>query len=331
MTRLTNRCTLSALAILVGMISTSVRAQAQSPAAGAYEPALTLARAEFRFSDLLAHTASNKLHPVSAGSNLSQAAGGFHKATVPFFNITPAAAGIGLNLPVLGGGTLGRLTKWSGFTSSNSFLGDTTIFEDKYGNVGVGTDSPTSRLTVSGMVEASLGGYKFPDGTVQATSAAGALLSVAHNATLEGNGTEASPLQVASPLDIRDQDNPARQPFQASVDCSTALADCGASVATPGGKRLVVEYLTLAAAMTANEVANCSVTTTAAARIVGHTLPLSPPAVVIRSGPAWSTLGLQVRLYADPGSAVRLSCARSGFGGVATFFFSISGHLVDLP
>ena len=34
---------------------------------------------------------------------------------------------------------------------------------------GIGTDVPTSKLTVQGVIESKLGGLKFPDGTVQAT------------------------------------------------------------------------------------------------------------------------------------------------------------------
>jgi hypothetical protein len=75
----------------------------------------------------------------------------------------------GASFAVLGSGTVGRVTKWVGF-NTNSFIGDSTIFEDKIGNVGVGTDTPTSRLTVQGMVETTLGGYKFPDGTIQTTA-----------------------------------------------------------------------------------------------------------------------------------------------------------------
>jgi hypothetical protein len=149
------------------------------------------------------------------------------------FNITPMAGGP--SLTVMGGGTLGRLTKWTGFTSSNSFIGDSTIFEDKLGKVGIGTDTPTSKLTVAGMIEITLGGLKFPDGTLQTTAfdpnqvvsslnglrgdlflvggpnivitpsggntltiaAPNVLTSVIHNATLTGNGTAASPLGIA--------------------------------------------------------------------------------------------------------------------------------------
>jgi hypothetical protein len=108
----------------------------------------------------------------------------------------------GANLPVQGSGTLGRLTKWTGLTSSNSLIGDTTIFESKTGLVGIGTDLPTSKLTVQGMIETTLGGYKFPDGTVQTTAAVAGLQAVIHDATLKGNGTQASPLALAVPLTL---------------------------------------------------------------------------------------------------------------------------------
>ena len=103
------------------------------------------------------------------------------------------------NLPVFGNGTLGKLTKWTGFTSTSSSIGDSNIFEDKVGKVGIGTTVPTSLLTVQGVIETS-GGIKFSDGTTQTTSAAGALFGVAHDATLQGAGTGTSPLGVAVPL-----------------------------------------------------------------------------------------------------------------------------------
>ena len=37
------------------------------------------------------------------------------------------------------------------------------------GNVGIGTTNAGSRLTVAGMIETTLGGFKFPDGTLQTT------------------------------------------------------------------------------------------------------------------------------------------------------------------
>ena len=190
---------------------------------------------ELRLTNLLAKAHQPKrtafsLMPESRVVNVSE----------PSFTITPMAAGA--NVAVMGGGTPGRLTKWTGFTSANSFIGDTTIFEDKFGKVGVGTDMPTSKLTVAGTIEAISGGVKFPDGTLQTTAgiaptdvvrslnglkgavtlaatspitivpsgntltiaAPNVLTAVAHDATLTGNGTQASPLGVASPLEVRD-------------------------------------------------------------------------------------------------------------------------------
>ncbi len=122
------------------------------------------------------------------------------KVSGPVFSITPAAAGA--NLSVVGSGTVGRLTKWTGLASSNSVIGNSSIYEDKFGKVGIGTDSPSSKLTVMGLIETTLGGIKFPDGTTQTTSTAGALFEVAHDLTLQGNGTLASPLGVAVPFNL---------------------------------------------------------------------------------------------------------------------------------
>src|SRR5215467_2857155 len=107
---------------------------------------------------------------------------------LPFF------FGTGPNLPVLGSGTVGQLTKWTGFNGSNSFIGDSIITETKLGQIGIGTTTPTSTLTVQGMIETLAGGLKFPDGTVQTTAG---LASIFHDGTLAGNGTSGSPLGVS--------------------------------------------------------------------------------------------------------------------------------------
>src|SRR5262245_33777088 len=96
--------------------------------------------------------------------------------------------------PVIGGGTIGQLTKWIGVNGTTFDLGDANLFEDKNGNVGIGTRTPTSLLTVQGLIETTQGGYKFPDGTIQTTAA---ITSIFHDATLTGVGTLASPLGIA--------------------------------------------------------------------------------------------------------------------------------------
>jgi hypothetical protein len=99
--------------------------------------------------------------------------------------------------PVVGGGTSGQLTKWLGTDGASFTLGNSIITEDKFGLIGIGTTAPTSKLTVKGMIETTLGGYKFPDGSLQTTAG---LSSVFHDATLAGNGKSGTPLRVAVPL-----------------------------------------------------------------------------------------------------------------------------------
>src|SRR5215471_346229 len=128
---------------------------------------------DLSITNLLARTRS---HPrtrfsLMPGSTTAATSG-------PGFSIGPMATGP--NLPVLGSGTVGRLTKWTGFTSTNSFIGDSSIVEDKYGNVSIGTG--TSTVTVAGTIQASGG------------------TTVAHDSTLTGNGTSGIPLGVALPL-----------------------------------------------------------------------------------------------------------------------------------
>jgi hypothetical protein len=97
--------------------------------------------------------------------------------------------------PVTGSGIPGQLPKWAGNSSTSYALSDSIITEDKTGKIGIGTIAPTSKLTVQGMIETALGGYKFPDGTVQTTAG---IALVTHDTTLTGNGTPGSPLGIAN-------------------------------------------------------------------------------------------------------------------------------------
>ena len=45
------------------------------------------------------------------------------------------------------------------------------LFVRNNGNVGIGTVTPSERLSVSGTIESASGGFKFPDGTIQTTAA----------------------------------------------------------------------------------------------------------------------------------------------------------------
>ncbi|HJQ25345.1 MAG TPA: hypothetical protein VKA60_15605 [Blastocatellia bacterium] len=100
---------------------------------------------------------------------------------------------------VTGSGTTGQITKWVGMPGT-SVIGDSGITEDKLGNVGIGITAPTAKLSVAGMIQTTLGGLKFPDGTVQTTAATNGMAAVVHDTTLTGSGTQASPLTVAFPF-----------------------------------------------------------------------------------------------------------------------------------
>lgn len=99
------------------------------------------------------------------------------------------------------GGTTNAIAKYSGTSS----IVNSAIFEQG-GKVGIGTASPLSTLTINGtlssagVIQSTVGGFKFPDGTTQATAAQGGLTSVSHFNTLAGNGTLGSPLGIALPL-----------------------------------------------------------------------------------------------------------------------------------
>jgi hypothetical protein len=59
-------------------------------------------------------------------------------------------------------------------------------------NVGIGTSTPGSKLTVAGIIESTSGGVKFPDGTTQTTAATGGggtITGVTAGTALTGGGT----------------------------------------------------------------------------------------------------------------------------------------------
>jgi len=182
---------------------------------------------------------------------------------------------------VQGTGTVGRLPKWTNFTGSNFVLGD-SVMTESVGNIGIGIDSPTSKLTVAGMIQTTLGGLKFPDGTVQTTAAsspvqlvtsinglkgdvqlaAGSGISIVpngntltisapglvnHDTTLYGVGSGASPLGVAVPLTLSGAiaQQPGAVQFQSVltvVNTETQLGANGIS-ATGGDTNTAANYI----------------------------------------------------------------------------------------
>ena len=104
--------------------------------------------------------------------------------------------------PLVGSGVPGQIARWTTSIKGFNVLTDSVITQDDLGKIGIGTTTPASKLSVAGMIETTLGGYKFPDGTVQITAATSGLASIVHNTTLAGNGTAANPLGIALPLTL---------------------------------------------------------------------------------------------------------------------------------
>jgi hypothetical protein len=111
-----------------------------------------------------------------------------------FGNVGIGTPGPGYKLDVQGGqiNSSGGLciagdcrTSWSqvgggGGGSSQWTTSGSNIYYNS-GNVGIGTTVPGSRLTVAGVIQSTSGGIKFPDGTVQTTSAVGHTVAVCVN------------------------------------------------------------------------------------------------------------------------------------------------------
>ena len=59
------------------------------------------------------------------------------------------------------------------YLTINSRNTSNTVLNEAGGNVGIGITSPGQRLSVAGTIESTSGGFKFPDGTIQTSAAAG--------------------------------------------------------------------------------------------------------------------------------------------------------------
>jgi len=192
---------------------------------------------------------------------------------------------------------------------------------DDNDNVGIGTISTGSKLAVAGTIESKSGGIKFPDATTQTTAG---ITSVNTDATLSGNGSAASPLGVASPLMVRDLDNPARQPFSADGSANPEAI----LVTVPTGKRLVIEFVTARFFHEATLWAGLELRIFSAGGFEVSEFDIAPSSSQPYFGQTHFIVHLthSVRIYVEPGQQLRALVNGSSTGVV-----SVSGYWVDVP
>jgi hypothetical protein len=66
-------------------------------------------------------------------------------------------------------GAAGQTGNYLNVTANGGSLGSVFVVKSS-GNIGIGTNSPASKLSVNGLIQSTSGGIKFPDNTVQKTA-----------------------------------------------------------------------------------------------------------------------------------------------------------------
>lgn len=186
---------------------------------------------------------------------------------------------------------------------------------DVNGDVSIGTTSTGSKLTVAGVIESTSGGIKFPDSTVQTTAG---LAAVTTDATLTGNGTVKTPLGIAVPLSVRDIDNPAFQPFQASTTVT------GVFVTVPAGKILVIEFIAATEQITTPSGAGLELVNAT----TNNYYYIAPQIISTPTGTSyWHNYSQQTRIYLTAGQQLRVNWVVPNF----FHYVTVSGYYVNAP
>jgi hypothetical protein len=115
------------------------------------------------------------------------------------------------NNSYIGRGTFNDGISISSGASNSSFNSNLLFVDSLNSRVGISNSAPGSKLTVTGLVESTTGGFKFPDGTIQtsATAAGGLNTQVQYNSsgTLAGSAgfvftSSSNNLSVANTLSV---------------------------------------------------------------------------------------------------------------------------------
>lgn len=140
-------------------------------------------------------------------------------------------------------------------------------------------------------------------------------------------------VNVVNSPSVRDADNPARQPFQASFNVTPADNVCFGQTTfqIPAKQELVIEYASATAFIPgAGQGVLYTVETTAGGANVPHHLFTTPPV----NAAGIVAVSQLVRVYADPGTTVTVTFSElGGFcgNGVSQVGMELSGFLVNVP
>ena len=157
--------------------------------------------------------------------------------------------------------------------------------------------------------------------------------TVSYGQTTKGQQTPTTAnVNVVNTAQVRDADNPARQPYQNGFFLVgvNAIQDSWLLATVPAGKRLVIENVAVSGVTPTGQRMFVSLSTGVNNLALRHPLLVSAQGTN-EDGEAEFVISQQVRLYADPGTAVTLHLKRSSTTGLAAITFAtISGYLVDV-
>jgi hypothetical protein len=156
-------------------------------------------------------------------------------------------------------------------------------------------------------------------GTVTVANLGSSPLPVTGTVTVSNLGT--------NPLPVSDSNNPAKQPFQ--IEMSTTDFFVPDRFTVPAGKRLVIEMVTIHNLL---EGTNCyanRVTLSTSVRGVEMRHFFFPEHRGTRSDLSFYGVSLVTRLYADPGTVVRIGDLFLGCS-IRSTGWTISGHLIEV-
>jgi hypothetical protein len=136
---------------------------------------------------------------------------------------------------------------------------------------------------------------------------------------------------------ITNTENPARQPFHArgTFSMGSGEPDQSTTVNVPAGKRFVFEHVSAFLGVPDGQKVLFSVGGRVNGALQFHSLVAQEqgvfPAVLGLGAKATFVASESLRFYADPGTQVSMTVARTSTDGTAAGEMDISGHLVDIP